>query len=74
MTNSDLLSEFVTRDELAKILGISPRTIARYSTVPNGLPSLVIGGRVRYRLSSVSKWLESREKHPNPTRGRRRSS
>ncbi|MGY5803385.1 helix-turn-helix domain-containing protein [Rhizobium sp. LEGMi12c] len=74
MTGNDLLAEFVTRDELAKILDISPRTIYRYSSRPNGLPFALIGGRVRYRLSSVRKWLESQERQPNPTGARRRSA
>ncbi len=73
MSNIDLLSDFVTREELSRILSISPRTIYRYSQMPNGLPYAMIGGRVHYRISSVKKWLESREKQPNPTnvRGRR---
>lgn len=74
MTGNDLLAEFVTRDELAKILDMSPRTLYRYSTMPNGLPFVMIGGRVHYRLPSVKKWLESRENQPNPTNARRRRS
>ncbi|MHC2298225.1 helix-turn-helix domain-containing protein [Rhizobium mongolense] len=74
MTGNDILSEFVSREDLATLLKISPRTIARYSTLPNGLPSLMIGGRAMYRLSSVQKWLESREKQPNPIGSRRRRS
>lgn len=74
MTANELLSEFVSREELAKLLKISPRTVDRYGTLPNGLPFLMIGGRKMFRLSSVEKWLAAREKHPNPVNSRRRGA
>lgn len=68
MSNSGLLHEYITRDELAQQLDLSTRTIIRYSKRPNGLPFLKIGGKVRYRLQSVRTWLDAQEYHPNPVR------
>ncbi len=50
---------------------MAERTVARYENEPDGLPSLIIGGRRKYRIESVRAWLERRERRPNPTRGRR---
>jgi hypothetical protein len=69
MTN--ILEGYVDRPALAQQLGVSWRTIHRYENLPDGLPSLMIGGRRMYKLDSVRAWLERRERKPNPTRGRR---
>jgi len=63
-----LLVDYLTRAELARELGCSERTIARYGVLPDGLPYLFIGGRKRYRISAVRDWLARREHHPNPVR------
>ena len=68
MTN--VLEGYVDRPALAQQLGVSWRTIHRYENQPDGLPSLMIGGRRMYKLDSVRAWLERRERKPNPTRGR----
>jgi hypothetical protein len=68
MTLSDFLSEYVDRPQLAKALGVSVRTIARYEDQPDGLPCTVLGGKKRYRLASIYKWIEGREKRRNTRR------
>lgn len=63
-----ILSDYLTRPELAAELNVTPRTIIRYENRPDGLPHTRIGGRVMYRKASVLAWLEKAERHPNPTR------
>ena len=71
MTTHRLLEEYISRSELATALAVVPRTLARYEALPNGLPSVMIGGRKLYRLESVRRWIEGREQHPNARRGTR---
>ena len=66
-----LLEDYIDRPTLAEELGVNWRTIPRYENQPDGLPSLLIGGRRMYRVDSVRAWLERRERQRNPTRGRR---
>lgn len=69
-----LLDEYLTRRQLAEELEISYRTIMRYESEPDGLPSVRIGAKVRYRISDVRAWIERRTRRPNPTRkGRSRA-
>lgn len=63
-----LLSEYLTRDELAAELRVTVRTIARWQAQPDGLPSTVLGGRTLYKRSSVLAWIDSHERQPNPRR------
>jgi predicted DNA-binding transcriptional regulator AlpA len=57
-----LLAHFLTPEELAAQLGISPRTLNRWHALRRGPPRLMIGRKPYYRGSSVEKWLESRER------------
>ena len=66
-----LLEDYIDRLTLAEELRVNWRTVHRYENQPDGLPSLLIGGRRMYRLESVKAWLERRERQRNPTRGRR---
>lgn len=70
-SSAGLLSGYLTRAQLAQGLRCSERSIARYETEPNGLPSVLIAGRKFYRLESVKEWLAKRETRPNPRRGAR---
>lgn len=63
-----ILSDYIDRPTLASELHVSERTIWRYEQLPNGLPSLKIGGRKLYRRSSVLAWIETREISRNPRR------
>ena len=65
---TNLLADYINRAELGTALGVVGRTLARYENEPNGLPSVVIGGRKFYRLVSVREWLQKRERKPNPRR------
>jgi hypothetical protein len=68
MTDTNLLSDYLDRQQLAAQLRVSTKTISRYESQPNGLPSLKVGARKLYRLDAVRRWLESRETRPNPRR------
>ena len=54
----------ITTRDLAKLLGISTRTVESYrANYPEKLPlHIEIGGRmIRYRFSTVMAWLAERE-------------
>ncbi len=63
-----LLDDYLPRRELAAQLGVSARTLSRYESAPDGLPSTTIGGAKFYRLEAVREWLAARERCANPRR------
>lgn len=63
-----LLDDYLTRDELATELRVTPRTVIRWQNMVDGLPYVEIGGRVLYRRQSIIDWLKSRERTPNRRR------
>lgn len=70
MERGGLLKDYLPRKPLADGLDISERSIARWEDLPDGLPSLMIGGRKYYHVPTVMEWLQRRTKRPNPTRQR----
>lgn len=66
-----ILDEYVTREELARELGVAYRTIGRWQSLPDGLPRVRLFGKTLYRLESVKAWIRGREEFPNPTHKRR---
>ena len=68
MNAKELTADLISRDELAAVLDVTPRTLSRYENQPDGLPSVLIGWRKFYRYESVRKWLAQRERHPNRRR------
>ncbi len=66
--NAKFLDDYLSRAELASQLGITPRTIANYENLPDGLPSMLLGGKKMYRIDSVRKWISDREQRRNPRR------
>lgn len=65
---SQLLSDYLNREQLAAQIGVTPRTIHRWQNLPDGLPYTLLGGRVLFRISSVRAWIEAQERKPNPRR------
>jgi excisionase family DNA binding protein len=62
MSNSEpILSDFLTTEELAVELGVNPRTLDRWAVLGIGPPRTRIGRKVRYRRTSVQKWLAAQE-------------
>jgi hypothetical protein len=62
MSDSEpLLSEFLTKEELAAELRRNVRTLDRWAALGSGPPRTCIGRTVLYRLTSVQKWLAAQE-------------
>jgi hypothetical protein len=60
-TSEPILSEFLTKDELAVELGRNPRTLDRWDVLGMGPPRTHVGRQVLYRRASVQKWLVAQE-------------
>ena len=63
-----ILAGYVDRKTAAAELHCSEKTLARYETLPDGLPSVSIGGKKFYRIEAIRAFLERRERRPNPVR------
>ncbi len=78
MSNSEpILSEFITREELAAELRRSPRTLDRWEVLGLGPPRTHIGRKILYRRASLHRWLAACE-HPqapdNEAQAKRRAA
>jgi excisionase family DNA binding protein len=57
----DSTRELLTREEAAQYLGVKPQTLSVWATTKRyHLPYIKVGTLVRYRLSDLEKFLESR--------------
>jgi len=56
-----ILSEFLTKEELASELGRNQRTLDRWDVLGLGPPRTRVGRQVLYRRTSVQKWLAALE-------------
>ena len=66
---SHLLADWISRDQLALELSVTPDTLGRWDARRAGPPCTRIGRKVFYRRSSVEAWLLSREQgRPAPQR------
>ncbi|MBB4277253.1 transcriptional regulator [Rhizobium mongolense] len=70
-TDTGLLQGYLDREQLARELGCTTRTIHTYENLPDGLPSLMLGGKKLYRVEAVRQWIAGRERRPNPRRAAR---
>ena len=61
MFNEPILSEFLTKDDLAEQLQRNPRTLDRWAVLGMGPPRTHVGRTVLYRRASVQKWLAAQE-------------
>lgn len=62
MSNSGpILSEFLTKEELAAELRRNPRTLDRWDALGVGPPRTLVGREVYYRRASVARWLVAQE-------------
>ena len=67
MSSSEpILSEFLTKEELAVELRRNPRTLDRWNVLGMGPPRTLVGRQVLYRRSSLLKWLAAQERRPTP--------
>ena len=56
-----ILSEFLTKEELAVELRRNPRTLDRWAVLGIGPPRTRVGRHVLYRRASVQRWLLAQE-------------
>ena len=68
MSDTGILANYLDRASLAAELKCAERTIARYESEPDGLPSVMIAGRRYYRREAVLEFIAKRERRPNPRR------
>jgi hypothetical protein len=57
-----ILSEFLTKEELAAELRRNPRTLDRWDALGIGPPRTCFGRTVLYRRATVQKWLAAQER------------
>jgi hypothetical protein len=57
-----ILSDFLTKQELASELQRSPRTLDRWEVLGIGPPRTLIGRTALYRRTSAQKWLAAQER------------
>jgi excisionase family DNA binding protein len=58
-------SDLVSREEAAAYLGVSPKTLATWaSTKRYPLPMVKVGRAVKYRVSALDSFIESRTSTP----------
>jgi hypothetical protein len=60
-TPEPILSDFLTKSELAIELGRHARTIDRWEQLGIGPPRTCVGRKVLYKRSSVFRWLAAQE-------------
>ncbi len=56
-----VFGDIMTPENLARKMGISLRTLARWNSLRIGPPRVVIGRTILYRLESVRQWMKDRE-------------
>ena len=54
-----LLSDYLSKADLAAELGITVRTITRWRMMRTAPPAVKFAGRVMFKRSDVMAWLES---------------
>lgn len=69
-TPEGLLDDWMPRQELAGIIGVSSDTLKRWETRRIGPPCIRIGRRVLYRRGAVKDWLLDQESRAAGPRGR----
>ncbi len=68
--SDQLLEGYLKREQLAKELGKTLRTIDRWERRRIGPPRVVVGRMILYRKEAVREWLLSQEQPPGKdTRG-----
>lgn len=58
------INNYISRKEAAKILGIAPRTLARWHAEGIGPPLIKVKRLTFYDVRSLTRWLSEREHTP----------
>lgn len=56
--------EWLTQEEAAKFLGLSPATLQSWRSRKKGPPYARFGRAVKYRLADLRAWAEAQVKKP----------
>jgi hypothetical protein len=59
---TDILKDYISRDNLAAQLGKSVKTLVRWELDSRGPPVVRVGRDVFYRIPSVEAWLKAQER------------
>ena len=73
-TGNSILSEYLTKEELAAELHRSIRSVDRWALTGDGPPFIRIGRRSLYRRAAVVEWLRGLENDPGSSRRKQRGS
>jgi hypothetical protein len=73
-TENNILSEYMTKQELAAQLQRSIRSLDRWSLKGDGPPCVRIGRRTLYRRAAVVEWLRQLETTPGLGARKRRGT
>lgn len=67
-----LLADWLSREQLARELGVKPDTLARWEARRQGPPCTRIGRKILYRRAAIQDWIRAQEQaHPvRKSRGR----
>src|SRR6266480_641252 len=63
-TKNTAIDDLLNRCATAGVLGISVRTLDRWHRLGFGPPRIRYAGQIRYRLSSLARWVLSHETVP----------
>lgn len=68
----DLLADWISREQLARALGLTTDTLSRWEARRQGPPCTRIGRKTFYRSLAIQEWIRAQEQaHPvRKTRGR----
>ena len=70
--SSEIFDELETVKEAAQHLRKHPRTLRRWTRLPDGLPIVRLGQVPYLHIPTAKAWIESRIHRPNPVRAARR--
>ena len=63
-----VLADYMSKEDFAREIKSHPRTVDNYRKLPDGLPSVMIAGRVYIPIEAGREWIARRIVYPNPTR------
>ena len=68
MTITELLADFADEPATAEAFDVTPRTIKRWRSEPDGLPFTKAGAKVLIHIPTAREWLMRRMQRRNPRR------
>ena len=61
----DLLADWISREQLARALGLTADTLSRWEARRQGPPCTRIGRKTFYRRTAIQEWIRAQEQaHP----------